>query len=111
MEVNRLAILKRDKFKCQRCKKKFSPEALVVHHKDFKGYTMVGINDMYAPDNSPKNLETLCTTCHGIRHSKAPKVIKPACPACGSKINRYRRQTDELLCRVCGHSWKRKGVK
>ena len=39
------------------------------------------------------------------------KFVKPTCPKCGAKQTLYRVKGDELLCRVCGHTWKRKETK
>lgn len=62
----RLAILKRDRYKCQRpgC---YNP-AEEVHHK--KMLTEENINDINISLN-PKNLISLCGDCHKLIHKKA----------------------------------------
>ncbi len=57
----RRQILERDDNKCMICKTK---ENLCVHHIDGNGYNQFGKNG----NNMPKNLITLCRSCHHKLH-------------------------------------------
>ena len=54
-EAIRLLIYKRDNFTCQECGEKMSKFPFHIHHK---------IPFLISFDNSPKNLITLCPSCH-----------------------------------------------
>lgn len=67
--------------KCQRCRKKFAKNILVIHHKkEVARYKPKGLNlstlEFYdkrkkkAHYDSPKNLMVLCPTCHTIVHNQ-----------------------------------------
>ncbi|MEM3452123.1 MAG: HNH endonuclease signature motif containing protein [Candidatus Hadarchaeum sp.] len=51
-------ILARDKYRCQKCRRKYPASYLVVHHKDGKG------RGHQYPNNDEANLITLCKACH-----------------------------------------------
>ena len=59
----REAILVRDCYKCQICKKTHHQVVLHVHHKDNKGRGNKTLN------NDIDNLVTLCDSCHHRHHS------------------------------------------
>lgn len=65
----RSKIIKRDKY-CKFCKKDSKSARLVVHHMDGSGDAP---NHNHA-NNDPKNLVTLCNSCHSKFHQLAFKV-------------------------------------
>jgi len=69
----RIKALERDNFTCQKCwmteeehLKKWGC-SLIVHHKDGNG------RDKKNPNNTLKNLQTLCKKCHGEAHGRPIK--------------------------------------
>lgn len=78
---NRLKILERDRYVCQKCRKRFSEDQLEVHH-------IVPRSD--GGSNTIENLVTLCIKCHDLEdlfgHTRAyAKHRKPE----KYKYNRY----------------------
>lgn len=59
----RIEVMRRDKFTCKKCGYKgfWRDFKLCVHHKDRSGQTE-------NPNNSLKNLITLCSSCHSKAH-------------------------------------------
>ncbi len=66
-EAIRFIIYKRDNFTCQECGEKMSKFPFHVHHK---------IPFLISFDNSPKNLITLCPSCHRKIEAQLIKQIK-----------------------------------
>ena len=99
------AILKRDNYKCQICERK----AILVHHIDKDN-----------SNNDPKNLISLCQSCHGKLHSSrndkdnklTPKGkermirkntkerIKKYCPNCGKEFEVLPCATKQIYCSI-----------
>lgn len=57
-------VIIRDQYRCVDCKN--GEKTLVVHHIDKSGNSKT-------PNNSPKNLVSLCRNCHQVRHGNNPK--------------------------------------
>lgn len=46
----------------------------------------------------------------GVSHPKGEpmeKFVKPVCPKCGRANILYRVKTDDFVCRLCGHKFKK----
>jgi len=65
-EAIRLLIYARDNFTCQECGERMSKIPFHVHHK---------IPFLQSFDNSPKNLITLCPSCHRKIESQISKLM------------------------------------
>lgn len=59
----RIQVMRRDNFTCRKCRYvgRWRDKKLAVHHIDKSGQTE-------NPNNSLKNLMTLCVNCHGKAH-------------------------------------------
>lgn len=87
------AVLKRDGYRCVRCGSK---SQVIVHHKDGNG------RGSEKPNNSMRNLETLCRTCHQREHRILDRWSKDFdyCQRCGTI---ERRHNAKGLCWKCYH--------
>ena len=116
----------RDSYKCQwgeKCKGKWDGflDKLIIHHIDF--------NDR---NNNPKNLITLCKSCHShfhlsrkyhsespmiVKHLPTTKMIKKECMGCGTIMELYlsskikycskecKMKKWEKVCNYCGKTF------
>lgn len=94
-------VLERDKYQCQKCG---ATKRLVVHHKDGKG------RSTKTPNNSLKNLETLCKPCHVNVHREELYSVRKTrkngfwsknydqCIECGSNEQKHNSHG---LCGTC----------
>ena len=99
----RLEIMKRDGWKCIRCKN--GERHLHVHHVKYNGY-----RDPW--DYPPEKLQTLCEDCHGLLKGLRNGSILflsdggfehyGGCPKCGSQDLKDKTTYD--VCRKCGFS-------
>lgn len=84
------AVLARDGHKCAECGSK---EQLVVHHKDGNG------RGQSKPNNSMRNLVTLCRACHARHHGVVEWARNfDCCRKCGTT---ERRHNAHGLCWRC----------
>jgi 5-methylcytosine-specific restriction endonuclease McrA len=67
---NRVKVLERDNYTCQKCNRTHHEVKLIVHHKDGSG------RKHKATNNKMNNLVTLCRGCHSKLHNtKAIKAL------------------------------------
>lgn len=89
------SIIERDCFSCTKCGKSHH---LIVHHIDGNGYYSKN------PNNSPENLITLCTSCHGFLHRSIQKFEKHkgkhiTCSECNKPKKLWNKKN--WCCRSC----------
>lgn len=87
----RQAVLKRDGYRCTKCR---SRRLLLVHHIDHSG------RGARTHNNSLDNLATLCRACHARHHSTAPGWSRAfaACVVCGTVAVPHRAFGHCITC-------------
>ncbi|NGX33215.1 MAG: hypothetical protein K1060chlam4_01276 [Candidatus Anoxychlamydiales bacterium] len=89
-------VLNRDKYQCQKCKKKTNLK-LHVHHIQFRSNS---------GSNSPDNLVTLCETCHDKLHNLKKEEAEKSSKKLQKKAQKQTKHATEvsiLRSQICKH--------
>ncbi len=81
----RAEVFKRDNYTCKRCKKRYPPEKLQVHHI---------IPKSLGGTDALENLETLCIECHQAKHHYDVEY--------SNEIEKYRSKLRKLFEKAMG---------
>jgi len=96
VEEGKLVDLKKNVVPCVDC----GSRATMYDHRDY---------------NKPLDVYPVCASCNVCRGTNAPIIketkFRTICPECCRSQVLYRIKTNSFVCRLCGHTWKRKEKK